>query len=103
MEIFKWVEEIEKIYDDLIEKAKDESLEEIIKVQSSQAKILEEMTYKNQENLNNTLIKISEDVREKSVEFEVLLKDLCVKIEQYYLENKKGLTNLLFEKIGFEF
>ena len=43
MEIFKWVEEIEKIYDDLIEKAKDESLEEIKKVQSSQAKIMEEI------------------------------------------------------------
>ena len=103
MEIFKWVEEIEKIYDDLIEKAKDESLEEIKKVQSSQAKIMEEMIYKNQENLNNALAKVSEDVRGKSGEFEVLIKDLCSKIEQYYLENKKGLTGLLFEKIGFDF
>ncbi len=103
MEIFKWVEEIEKIYDDLIEKAKDESLGEITKVQSSQAKIMEEMIYKNQENLNKVLTKVSKDVRGKSEEFEVLLKDLCVKIERYYLENKKGLTNLLIEKIGFEF
>ena len=103
MEIFKWVEEIEKIYDDLIEKAKDESLGEITKVQSSQAKIMEEMIYRNQENLNKVLNKVSKDVRGKSEEFEVLLKDLCVKIERYYLENKKGLTNLLIEKIGFEF
>jgi len=103
MEIFKWVEEIEKIYDDLIEKAKNESLGEITKVQSSQAKIMEEMIYKNQENLNNALTKLSDDVRGKSEEFEVFLKDLCVKIEQYYLENKKGLTDLLFEKIGFDF
>lgn len=103
MEIFKWVEEIEKIYDDLIEKAKDESLEKIKKVQSSQAKVMEEMTYKNQENLNNALAKVSEDVRGKSEEFEVLIIDLCSKIEQYYLENKKGLTNLLFEKVGFDF
>jgi len=103
MEIFKWVEEIEKIYDDLIEKAKDESLGEITKVQSSQAKIMEEMIYKNQENLNIALTKVSKEVRGKSEEFEVLLKDLCVKIERYYLENKKGLTNLLIEKIGFEF
>ncbi len=103
MEIFKWVEEIEKIYDDLIEKAKDESLGEIKKVQSSQAKIMEEMIYKNQDNLNKTLTKISDDVRGKSGEFEVLLKDLCAKIEYYYLENKKGLTDLLFEKIGFDF
>lgn len=103
MEIFKWVEEIEKIYDDLIEKAKDESLGEITKVQSSQAKVMEEMIYKNQENLNKVLTKVSKDVRGKSEEFEVLLKDLCVKIERYYLENKKGLTNLLIEKIGFEF
>ncbi len=103
MEIFKWVEEIEKIYDDLIEKAKDESLGEITKVQSSQAKIMEEMIYKNQENLKIALTKVSKEVRGKSEEFEVLLKDLCVKIERYYLENKKGLTNLLIEKIGFEF
>lgn len=103
MEIFKWVEEIEKIYDDLIEKSKDESLEEIKKVQSSQAKIMEEMTYKHQENLNNELTRISEEVRGQSKEFEVLIKDLCSKIEQYYLENKKGLTDLLFEKIGFDF
>jgi len=102
MEIFKWVEEIEKIYDDLIEKAKNESLGEITKVQSSQAKIMEEMIYKNQESLNNALTKVSDDVRGKSEEFEVFLKDLCVKIEQYYLENKKGLTDLLFEKIGFD-
>jgi len=103
MEIFKWVEEIEKIYDDLIEKAKDESLEEIKKVQSSQAKIMEEMTYKHQENLNNELTKVSEEVRRQSKEFEVLIKDLCSKIKHYYLENKKGLTDLLFEKIGFDF
>jgi len=103
MEIFKWVEEIEKIYDDLIEKAKDESLEEINKVQSSQAKIMEEMTYKHQENLNNALTGVSEEVRGQLKEFEILIKDLCSKIEQYYLENKKGLTDLLFEKIGFDF
>jgi len=103
MEIFKWVEEIEKIYDDLIEKVKDESLGEITKVQSSQAKVMEEMIYKNQENLNIALTKVSKEVKGKSEEFQVLLKDLCVKIERYYLENKKGLTNLLFEKIGFEF
>jgi len=103
MEIFKWVEEIEKIYDDLIEKAKDESLGAIKKVQSSQAKVMEEMIYKNQENLNNALTEVSKEVKGKSEEFQVLLKDLCVKIERYYLENKKGLTNLLFEKIGFEF
>ncbi|MHA1509887.1 MAG: hypothetical protein ACTSO6_14425 [Promethearchaeota archaeon] len=103
MEIFKWVEEIEKIYDDLIEKAKDESLEEIKKVQSSQAKIMEEMTYKHQENLNKALTRVSEEVGRQSKEFEVLIKDLCSKIKHYYLENKKGLTDLLFEKIGFDF
>jgi len=103
MEIFKWVEEIEKIYDDLIEKAKDESLEKIKKVQSSQAKVMEEMVYKNQETLNNALARVTKEVRGKSEEFEVLLKDLCVKIEQYYMQNKEGLTNLLLEKLGFDF
>jgi F0F1-type ATP synthase membrane subunit b/b' len=103
MEIFKWVEEIEKIYDDLIEKAKNESLEEIKKVQSSQAKVMEEMIFKNQESLNDALARVTKDVRGKTEEFDALLKDLCVKIEQYYIENKKELTDLLLEKLGFDF
>ncbi len=41
MPIFKWVEEIENIYDDLIENAKKESLEDIEKLKASLEKDME--------------------------------------------------------------
>ncbi len=103
MEIFKWVEEIEKIYDDLIEKAKKESLEDIRKARTSQEKEMENTIYKNQEIINEALAKVSKEVSENSENFEELLKNLCNKIEKYYQENKEGLSSILFEKLGFDF
>ncbi|GAF87807.1 unnamed protein product, partial [marine sediment metagenome] len=100
MEIFKWVEEIEKIYDDLIEKAKKGSLDDIRKARTSQEKEMENTTYKNQEIINEALAKASKDISENSEIFEELLKNLCNKIEKYYQENKEGLSSLLFEKLG---
>ena len=103
MEIFKWVEEIEKIYDNLIEKAKKESLEDIRKARTSQEKDMEKVIYKNQEIINDASAKVSKEVSEKSKNFEELVKNLCSKIEKDYQENKGGLTSLLFEKLGFDF
>ena len=103
MEIFKWVEEIEKIYDDLIEKAKKESLEDIRNARTSQEKEMEKTIYTNQEIINDALAKVSNKVKENSENFEELLKNLCNKIVKYYQENKEGLTSLIFEKLGFDF
>ena len=103
MEIFKWVEEIEKIYDDLIEKAKEGSLEDIRKARTSQEKDMEKIIYKNQEIINNASAKVSKEVSEKSKIFDELVKNLCNKIEKNYRNNKEGLTSLLFEKLGFDF
>ena len=103
MEIFNWVEEIEKIYEDLIEKSKKESLDNIQKARTAQEKEMEEVIYKNQEIINNALTKVSKAVKEKSDNFEELLMNLCNDIEKYYIEKKEELTKLLFEKIGFDF
>lgn len=103
MEIFKWVEDIEKIYDDLIEKAKEGSLEDIRKARNSQEKEMEKIIYKNQEIIYDASAKVSKEVSEKSNNFEVLVKNLCNKIEKDYQDNKEGLTSILFEKLGFDF
>lgn len=103
MEIFEWVEEIEKIYDDLIEKAKKGSLEDIRKARMSQEQDMEKIIYKNQEIINEASAKVSKEVSAKSKSFEELVKNLCSKIEKDYQDNKKGLTSLLFEKLGFDF
>jgi hypothetical protein len=103
MKIFEWVEEIENIYEDLIEKAKEASLEGIRKERIAQEKILEETNRKNQEIINNALATVSKKMTEKSDNFEELLMNLCSKIEKYYDEHKEDLTISIFEKLGFDF
>lgn len=103
MKIFEWVEEIERIYEELVEKTKKESLEDIRKERSAQEKLLEETTHNNQEIINNALKTVSEKVSEESDKFEELLMNLRNKIEKYYYENKEDLINSIFRELGFDF
>jgi len=103
MPIFKWVEEIENIYENLIENAKKESLEDIEKLNASLEKDMEKKNHNNQEIINSALKTLSKEVNEKSLKFGELISKLCSKIEKNYYENKEGLMNSIFEKLGFDF
>lgn len=103
MPIFKWVEEIEDIYENLIENAKKESLEDIEKLNASLEKDIEKKNLKNQEVISSALATLSEEVNEKNSKFGELISKLCSKIEKNYYGNKEGLMILIFEKLGFDF
>jgi F0F1-type ATP synthase membrane subunit b/b' len=103
MKIFEWVEEIERIYEELVDKAKKESLENIQKERKAQEKLLEETTRNNQKIIDNALKTVSTKVNEESVKFEELLTNLRNKIENFYYENKEDLTNSIFKELGFDF
>ena len=103
MPIFKWVEEIENIYENLIENAKKESLEDIERLKASLEKDMEKKIHNNQEIINSALKTLSKDVNEKSLKFGESISKLCSKIEKKYYENKEELMILIFEKLGFDF
>jgi len=103
MKIFEWVEEIERIYEELVDKAKKESLDDIQKERKTQEKLLEETTRNNQKIIDNALKTVSTKVNEESVKFEELLTNLRNKIENFYYENKEDLTNSIFKELGFDF
>lgn len=103
MKIFEWVEEIERIYDELVEKAKKENLEDIRKERTVQEKLLEDTIRNNQEIINNALATVSKKGKEESIKFEELLMNLCNKIEKYYYENREVLINSIFKELGFDF
>lgn len=103
MPIFKWVEEIEGIYENLIENAKKESLEGIEKLKASLEKDMEKKNHNNQKIINSALLTLSKEVNEKSSKFGESISKLCSKIEKNFYENKEGLMNLIFEKLGFDF
>lgn len=103
MEIFEWVEEIESIYDNLVDKAKKESLEEIQKERSEQEKLLEETTRRNEDIIKDALKAVSKIVREESTKFEQFLTNLSNNIEKYYNDNRNDLINSMFKELGFDF
>lgn len=103
MPIFKWVEDIENIYENLIENAKKESLEDIERLKASLEKDMEKKIHNNQEIINSALKTLSKEVNEKSLKFGESISKLCSKIEKNYYENKEELMNLIFEKLGFDF
>ncbi len=103
MKIFEWVEEIERIYEELVETAKKESLEDIQKDRSAQEKLLEDTTRKNQDIINNALKTVSKKLSAESAKFEELLMNLRNNIEKYYYDNKEDLINSIFKELGFDF
>ena len=103
MPIFKWVEEIEDIYENLIEDAKKESLNDIEKLKASLEKDMEKKNQNNQEIINSALKTLSKEVNEKALKFGESISKLNSKIGKNFYENKEELVNLIFEKLGFDF
>ena len=103
MEIFKWAKEVESIYANLIEKAKEQSILEIQNIREEQEKILEESIQKKQELIKSTFKELSTNVNEQIGTFESKLIHKVKLIEEQYLKNKEALINKTIKKLGFDF
>ena len=103
MEIFKWVKDIEKVYDDLIEKAKNENLEELREFRGNQEGIMEELLSKKQEILSLAFKNLSLEVNEEIENFDKELEGSIKKIEKNYQKNKDMIKKSILEKLGFDF
>lgn len=103
MEIFKWVKDIEMVYDDLIEKAKNENLEELREFRENQEGIMEDLLSKKQEILSLAFKNLSIDVNKEIENFDKKLEGLIKKIEKNYQKNKDLIKKSILEKLGFDF
>jgi len=63
MEIFNWIKDIEKIYENLISKARDANLDEIEEFRDEQEKILGELLDQKKKNVNDTLLLLSDELK----------------------------------------
>lgn len=101
MEIFKWIEDIEKIYKDLIEKAKQESLKEIQILREEQENQIE-LSLKNKREIFNAAIKnLSESVKVETKSLEDKLGKIINNIEIDFKKHNEKLIELINDKIGF--
>ena len=75
MEIFKWVKDIERIYDNLIENAKKENLEELREFRENQEEIMEKLLSKRQEILSLAFKNLSIEVNKEIGNFDKRMEE----------------------------
>ncbi len=103
MEIFKWVKDVEKIYEDLIEKTTKENLVEIQNIRNQQENLLEETLGKKQKFVSDTLKNLSNTVNNNTKTLEKNLEIAIKNIETNYQKDRTSLEKSIIEKLGFDF
>ena len=103
MDLFKSLKEIETLYENLIENAKKERLDQIELLENEQKKNLEEIIKKKMEFVNSVLNDLSEEVKNYIINFEKKNNEIIKKIELNYKKNKSELTQSIIEKLGYDF
>lgn len=103
MEIFNWIKDIEKIYGDLISKARDANLSEIEEFRNEQEIILGKLLDLKKKLVNDTLLLLSDEINSNIKSFENELGSSIKNMENMYQENVEDLKKLIIEKLGMNF
>ncbi len=103
MEIFKWANELEKVYDDLIKNAEEESLAEIKALRNNQEKMMESTLNQKQNIVNLALKELSEKIEKEITSFKNDLNQKIKTIEDQFQKSKNNVINSITKKLGLEF
>lgn len=103
MEIFKWANELEKVYDDLIKNAREESLAEIKALRNNQEKMMESTLNQKQNIVNLALKELSEKVEKEITSFKNDLNQKIKIIEDQFQKSKNNVIKSITKKLGLEF
>ena len=103
MKIFEWANDIEKVYQQLIEKARKENTLEIQVFKEQQENELKELLKKNHDLVNLSLESLSEDVTNGIRSYEAQFDEALKSIEKDYQKNKNELISEIITKLGFNF
>jgi hypothetical protein len=103
MKIFEWAQDIEKVYQQLIEKARQENASEVQVFKEEQEKVLKELLKKNHDLVNLSLESLSEDVTSGIRSYETQFDEALKSIEKDYQKKKSELIEEIISKLGFNF
>ena len=103
MALFKWLSDIEKVYETLINEAKEESITEIQSLIDKEKKDVETILKKEQESFDLLLKGFSKEVKGYLENFEKRDNEEIKKIEATYQNNKNKLIEISLEKLGYDF
>jgi len=103
LELFKWLNDIEKIYESLVNKAKEESVNEIQSLIDAEKKEVEELLKKKQESVDLVLKNFSKEIQDYLENFENKDNDEIKMIKEVYQNNEEKLIKISLEKLGYDF
>lgn len=103
MDIFKWVKDLEDIYENLLEETKRGSLEEIREFRVIQEKNMEDLLSRKQDIVNLATKSLSVDVNEEIEDFEKRLNNSIKEIEVNFNKNKNSIKKSILKTLGLDF
>ncbi|TFG25310.1 MAG: hypothetical protein EU532_11810 [Promethearchaeota archaeon] len=103
MKIFEWAEDLEKIYEDLLKKAKDQNFEEIEELKKNTQKDLEESQNTKNKLVKDALNSLRDDVSTEISQFKANLEKILHEFERNYDQNKKNMIRKIIKELGLDF
>ena len=103
MDLFEWIKDIEKVYEDLINNAKEINLNDIEEFRDQYRKRLEFFIDEKNDLINNALINLSIEVDKETKVFEEQMDDALKYIKNQFQKEIKSLHELIIEEVGLDF
>ena len=103
MDFFEWVNDIEKVYEDLIGNAKKLNLNEIEEYRKEQDEKFDDFITKINVLVNTALGNLTVDSEIKTNTFEKKVDKAIQNIETEFKKNLENLQKLIIEEVGLDF
>lgn len=103
MDLFEWVKDIEKVYEDLIGNAKKLNLNEIEEYRKEQNEKFEDFIIKINVLVNTAIGNLTVESDIKTNTFEKKLDEAIHNIETEFKKNLENLQKLIIEEVGLDF
>ena len=103
MDLFEWIKDIEKVYEDLINNAKEINLNDIEEFRDQYRKRLEFFIDEKNELINNALINLSIEVDKETKVFEEQMDNALKHIKNQFQKEIKNLQESIIAEVGLDF
>ncbi len=103
MDLFEWLKDIEKLYENLMNNAKDINLKDIEDFRNQQRERFETFLEKKNDLVNSALIQISLDSDAETKVFEDQMDKAIKKIEVKFQKESENLYKIIIDEIGLDF
>jgi len=103
LDIFDNVHELEKMYENLLNEAKERHTEEVRALREKYDEAIDKLVNLLDVYINDTLENLSIELQDKINEYKNTIKQLFQKIEQEYKENKEEFINQVIKILELPF